>query len=353
MRPLGRWLWITPVLVALFPLFQGSDARAQAQSNNGVDGLDAARKLFADALRDEENGDFVSALEKFGRVRSVRDTASIEYRVGTCYEGLGRPASALAAYESAIVLGEGEADSADVVRGARDRIHVVARRVARLTLRLSSLAPADSDVRIDDVPLSARERRASIPLDPGKHIVTATAAGALPYRGEINPSDGEEISMQIPLDPRPAAAALDASVRPEASAPATQMIPASRETPPAHSARATIGWSALVGGGALIAASAVVLLVRDQQISDLSRSCPMGQCPRGANESALTGERSTALAEGPAGVAIGTVGLISAAVGAYFLLLGNDDAPATPAAGIRVLPLAWRYGAGALVTGAL
>jgi hypothetical protein len=90
MRPLGRWLWITPVLVALFPLFQGSDARAQAQSNNGVDGLDAARKLFADALRDEENGDFVSALEKFGRVRSVRDTASIEYRVGTCYEGLGK-----------------------------------------------------------------------------------------------------------------------------------------------------------------------------------------------------------------------------------------------------------------------
>jgi hypothetical protein len=47
------------------------------------------------------------------------------------------------------------------------------------------------------------------------------------------------------------------------------------------------------------------------------------------------------------------VGLISAAVGAYFLLLGNDDAPATPAAGIRVLPLAWRYGAGAVVTGAL
>ena len=350
MRALCRWLWITPILAALSPLFQESDACAQAQSNHGADDLDAARRLFADALRDEENGDFVRALEKFERVRSVRDTASIEYRVGTCYEGLGRPASALAAYESATVLGEGEADAADVVRGARDRIHVVARRVAHLTLRLSNLAPADADVRIDDVPLSVRERRAPIPVDPGKHVVTATAGGALPYRGEINPSEGDEISMQVPLDPRPAAVAPDESVHPPASALAT---PASRETPPADSTKATIGWSAVVGGGALLAASAVVLLIRDQQISDLYRTCPGGRCPPGVNENAINDERSAALIEGPVGVAIGAAGLISAAVGAYFLLSRSDDTPATPAAGIRILPLAWRGGAGAVVTGAL
>ena len=356
MRALCRWLWITPLLATLFPLFQESDALAQAQSSYGADDLDAARKLFAEALRDEENGDFARALEKFERVRSVRDTASIEYRVGTCYEGLGRPASALAAYESATVLGEGEAEAADVVRGARDRIHVVARRVAHLTLRLSNLAPADADVRIDDVPLTVRERRAPIPIDPGKHVVTATAGGALPYRGEINPSEGDEISIQVPLDPRPAGVAPDASVGPLASAPATQATPAPRETPSAHPATATIGWSAVVGGGALLAASAVVLLIRDQQISDLYRSCPGGRCPSGLTESAksaLSGERSTALIEGPVGVAIGAAGLISAAVGAYFLLSRSNDAPATPAAGIRILPLAWRGGAGAVVIGAL
>jgi hypothetical protein len=46
--------------------------------------------------------------------------------------------------------------------------------------------------------------------------------------------------------------------------------------------------------------------------------------------------------------------LISAAVGAYLLLSRNDDAPAAPAAArMRILPLAWRDGAGAVVVGAL
>jgi len=355
MRAFGRWLWITPILATLSPVFRETDARAQEEKASRVEVLDAARKLFADALRDEENGDFVTALEKFERVRNVRDTASIEYRIGTCYEGLGRPASALVAYESAVALGEGEPDGAEVVRGARNRIHVVAPHAAHLTLRLSSVAPGDADVRIDDVPLSARERRAPVPLDPGKHVVTATAAGALPYRGEIDASEGAEISLQIPLDPQPGAVASDASVRPAVSAPATEGIAAAAgATPSAHSARATIGWSAVIGGSALVVASAVVLLIRDQQIGDLNRSCPMGRCPAGANENAIKGERSTALAEGPVVVALGTAGLISAALGAYFLLSRNDDAPATPTAThMRILPIAWRDGAGAAVVGAL
>jgi hypothetical protein len=335
-------------------VFRESGARAQAQKTLRVEDLDSARKLFADALRDEEDGDFVSALEKFERVRNVRDTASIEYRIGTCYEGLGRPASALVAYRSAVGLGESEPESADVVHGAQNRMHVVAPHTARLALRLSSVAPADADVRIDDVPLSVRERRAPVPLDPGKHVVTATAAGAIPYRAEINAAEGDEISLQIPLDPRPVAS--DASVRPAASAPAMEApAAAAGATPPAHSATATIGWSAIIGGSALLVASAVVLLIRDHQIGDLNRSCPMGRCPAGVNENAIVGERSAALAEGPVGVAIGTAGLISAAVGAYFLLSRSDDAPAAPAAAarIRILPLAWRDGAGAVVVGAL
>src|ERR1700733_8556393 len=63
--------------------------------------LAAARALFAEALRDEEASRFPEALEKFRRVRAVRDTAAVEYRIGSCYEGLGRRAAAYDAFRRA------------------------------------------------------------------------------------------------------------------------------------------------------------------------------------------------------------------------------------------------------------
>jgi hypothetical protein len=58
---------------------------APAQSSD----LDRARALFAEALSDQEAGRTAMALEKYRRVAEVRDTAQVEYRIGTCLEGLG------------------------------------------------------------------------------------------------------------------------------------------------------------------------------------------------------------------------------------------------------------------------
>ena len=71
-------------------LVDGSGARAQTAGSTAPDPLAPARALFAQALRDQEAQRFSEALEKFQRVRAVRDTASIEYRIGACFEGLGQ-----------------------------------------------------------------------------------------------------------------------------------------------------------------------------------------------------------------------------------------------------------------------
>jgi uncharacterized membrane protein len=85
LRVLRRTALVTgfaPLLVFLV----ASVAGAQTSAPPSPDSLAAARALFGEALRDENSERFGEALEKFERVRAVRDTPSIEYRIGSCYE---------------------------------------------------------------------------------------------------------------------------------------------------------------------------------------------------------------------------------------------------------------------------
>jgi hypothetical protein len=115
---------------------------ARAQPDAGSDALAVARALFADALREEQAGQYADALQKFRQVQGVRDTAAIEYRIGTCYEGLGDPVPAYAAYREAVALGRGDAQVADVVQSAENRMDALAKQVADLTLVPATAAPA-------------------------------------------------------------------------------------------------------------------------------------------------------------------------------------------------------------------
>src|ERR1700689_5468470 len=138
-------LWLGSTVV-----IEGSAALAQTGGSPPADPLAPARALFAEALRDEDAQRFSDALQKFQRVRSVRDTAPIEYRIGACYEGLGQPLPALAAYREATLLGQGDPQSADVVTASLDRLQALAKHLARLTLVLPSPSPTDAQVRVDD-----------------------------------------------------------------------------------------------------------------------------------------------------------------------------------------------------------
>src|SRR5262245_57465062 len=106
-----------------------------AQAQTGEE-LAAARKLFAEALRDQDAKNFAAALEKYQRVRQVKDTAPIRYRIGTCEEALKHWRNAARAYEAAIALGRASPPEPEIVRGARERLGYVARKAAFLTVSL-------------------------------------------------------------------------------------------------------------------------------------------------------------------------------------------------------------------------
>jgi hypothetical protein len=295
-----------------------SVASAQVPAPADPDPIAAARALFAQAL----------GYEQAGRVRAVRDTAAVEYRIGSCYEGLGQPAPAFRAYLAAQALGASDPLATDVSQAAADRLDALGKQVARLTLTMPSPAPPSPEVRVDD---RVVETGGPIALAPGRHVVTATAAGAIPFRSEIALTAGTQVSLTVALDP----------VSP----------PRAIEPMPERDPLAPARWLVVGGGVALVATSAVLLIVRHDDIADLNRACPGGACPSSANKQDLESTLHRAQVYGPVGVACGVAGIGLAAAGVYWIATSHRSVVAgrMPA----IVPMVGDRGVGLSLAGVL
>ncbi|MDF2696496.1 MAG: hypothetical protein K0S65_4879 [Labilithrix sp.] len=275
------------------------DRGALAQS---ADELAAGRQLFAEALDDEEHHRFAEALEKYRRVLRIRDTAAIRYRMGSTLEGLGKIAQAVDAYTAAVRIGAGSSD-AELVRASQARIDALGPKLAHLALRLPPGTSSDAQVRVDDEPVSP-EALADVRVDPGAHVVTATATGARPFRAQITLSEGGRAEIPITLELVPPA---EPAPAPSSGAPVR-----------------TIGIVTGAAGAVLVAGGVVVLAFRSSAIAELNESCPNGNCPA-SRERELRDTRDRAVVEGPVGGALIAVGAAAVATGIVLFTIGGHD----------------------------
>jgi hypothetical protein len=264
-------------------------ARAEPPAPADTDPLPAARALFAEALHDEEAGRFADALDKFQRVRAVRDTASVEYRIGSCSEGLGDPVAAYRAYLTARTLAAGDPQSGDIGRAASERLDALSKKVAQLT------------------------------------VVTPP-----------------------PSPPATAPAAPEASAEPPPSAPPP---PVEAPPPATNGSLAVAGWAAVGGGAGLVAASAILLVVRENEAVELNDQCPNGACTSRTNMDELLSMHKRAEILGPVGVTCGIAGVALAAAGIYWIASAHRQATATGT--WQIVPMLADRGAGLAFTRAL
>ena len=280
--------------------------------------LAEARKTFTNALADEERGDFEVALEKFRRVQSVRETVAVRYRIGTCLDALGRLKEALVSYEGAIALGSGhDPSNAESIEVARAKVADLAKRIPQLSLTVSEPARPDVEIELDREVVRGAALRAPILVDPGPHVVTATAPGAAAFRTEINLAEGAHLSLAIPLLVSQPTQPLPPPLTPPKEAPADA----------AHSSNVA-GWVTFGAGAALLVGAGAAALVRHGQISDLTRACPGGVCPR-SREAELTATRSRAVTDGTVAAVLAGAGVVAAGIGAYLIIKGGPAVSAT------------------------
>ena len=298
-----------------------SPARAQAPEE-----LKAARELFQEAYKDEQEKRFEAALEKFQRVAKVRESASVRYRIASVLESLGRLRDArdafraLAASKPTLPPNEQE-----IATSSEERAQSLDKRIPTLTLQTDGKPPPEAKIAIDGTPVAPSMLGTPIPLEPGEHVVSATGTGAAPFESRVKLAEGGGVALTVPVVVR--------SV-PPGGAPAS----GNEGSTPGASSK-TLGVVALAAGGVLLVGAGVILAVREGDISDLEAACPGGKCPR-SQQSELESTRDQAKLFGPLGITMGIVGLGVAGLGGYLLLRGEPERGGAPRAalapGLRV-----------------
>lgn len=305
------------VLGASFSMSVATPASAQAQkpSSAASEELKAARELFQDAYKDEQEKRYAQALEKFQRVAAVKESASVRYRIASVIEALGRLREARDAFRALAASKSGlAANEQEVADSAAERAHALDKKMPKLVIRLQDNPPADARVTIDGAPAPVTSAPRTIELDPGEHVILASSPTSNPSETKVQLVEGAEAPVIVTLTP------LVATAPPP--------------PPPAAKRNNTLAYVALGAGGVLLVTGVALLLVREGDISDIEAACPGGACPVGKRTD-LESKRDQAELFGPLGVTLGVVGLAAAGTGAYLLLRPAPSQDSGPASAVR------------------
>lgn len=133
-----------------------------------------AQKLFEEGKKLLDEGNHAKACPKLKASLEADPSGGAALNLGRCYEQSGRPASAWASYEQAVVLFR--------AKGEADRETFARERAAALEPSLSTLTIETADtpglvVRRDGAKLASGALGTALPLDPGEHTIAASAPG--------------------------------------------------------------------------------------------------------------------------------------------------------------------------------
>ena len=197
-------------------------AGAQTQTGNSA----AAEALFSQGRDLMGLHKYDEACRKFEASQQLEPGLGTMLNLAECYEKTGRTASAWAEYRKAIPLARTAVSKArqDL---ATERAHALEARLSTLTIRAvgGEAAGANLEVRRDGVPLQPAELGSAIPVDPGEHIIEASAPGSEPWSSTIHVGpDAAKVSVEIPQLKSAASGA---------SPPSSALAPPSAWAPPA------------------------------------------------------------------------------------------------------------------------
>lgn len=325
------------ILLALSAAATGAHAQPRTPS---PEELKAARELFQDAYRDEQEKRFAPALEKFQRVATVKESASVRYRIASVLASLGRLREARDAFRalaaSKASLPPNEQEVAD---SSAERAQALDRRIPHIIVQLQEGSPPDARVTIDGAAIPASTTKRPFEVDPGEHVVQGSSKAADASESKVVLQEGGEVTVSVVL-----------AARGGRAKPLPTPGPQEPEGPPRGDK--TLAIVALGAGGVLLVTGVVLLAVRAGDISDLNKAC-RDVCPS-SNRTELEAKHDEAQLFGPLGVGFSVVGLVAAGAGAY-LLFRPSPRPSAPANGMipATAPGAWHLGSSAVRGGAV
>lgn len=307
----------------------------------------SADQLYNDATKLMAAGKYAEACPKLGASQKLDPAIGTLLKLGFCFTYTGQSASAWASFNDAEAMARKAND--------RSRGDEAAKRARDLEGQLSKLAiesaAVEVEVRRDGIVLDRSVLGAALPVDPGAHVISASAAGKEPWSSSITIEAGPgTTTVRVPALASAAVAATSA---------AAVAIPA------AHEAKAATGWSTqrkvAIGVGAAGAAGLVVGAVFGamtlSKTSATTGHCSTDEKPK-CDEEGLTLYADANTTANVSNVALAVGG--AAVIGGVVLFLtapgGEAAAPTTAkasakAARIEVVPVVSAGAAGVFLQG--
>jgi hypothetical protein len=319
----------------------------------------AARALFAEARQLVAQKKYEQACPKF------EESLRLDYGVGTlfnladCLEHVGRTATAWARFLDA-TAGAKSAGQAERERAARERAAALEPKLSRLTIEVKS-QDAGLEVKRDTQVVGRAAFGTAVPVDPGAHVVEATAPGKKAWSTRVQvPPNAATIAVTVPaLEDDASAHIAKPPTAPSTDTPQAASAAASTGTPPPPSAaeqpssgglgtQKTVGL--IVGGAGLVAVGVGTAFFlsyksKNDEASGICPDSPMS-CSSAdiARHASLVDEATQARTNAFIGLGVGGAAVLAGTI--LFL-----TAPSSAATGVAAGPLVADGTLGGFVTG--
>lgn len=257
------------VSATLVPL-TGGTAYAQKSADRA-----AADILFSEGKKLIAAGDTEAACAKFEASLARLSQVGTQLALGSCYEKLGKTASAWAEFRAA-ARAAARARDAQRHQFAEDRAAALESRLSRLVIKLEPGYRVDGlVVRRDSIEITAAELATPVPVDPGEHTVEAEAPGWNKWSNTVTIADlPGVVEVIVPaLGKNPTKLdELDPVVAPSRS------LPRAYESDDPGRSRRHLAYGVAGGGVALLGSSLLFGMVARSRWSAAKPHCRDGVC---------------------------------------------------------------------------
>jgi hypothetical protein len=210
--------WLHALSTALLPTLLVGSTMAQGRSDPA-----AARALFAEARQLVAEKKYEQACPKFEESQRLDPGIGTLFNLADCWERTGKTASAWARFLDVASSARG-AGRADREKVARDRASKLEPKLSKLTILVPNPA-ATERVSRDGAEIGPAEWGSAVPIDPGEHVIEATAVGKKPWNSTIQVApNGTKavVTITIPvLEDQPVVVATPTPTRPVDSQPSS------------------------------------------------------------------------------------------------------------------------------------
>lgn len=248
-------------------LLLGSLAPAAASAQASDASKAAARQLTVEGYDALEKKDYAGAAERFTRADTLFHAPTITLGLARAYVGLGKLASAQEAYSKVThetIPPNASAAFTNAVADAQRELDALRPRVPTVILNVKG--PKAPTLTLDGAEVPSAVIGVKMPLDPGKHVIRASAPGFAPAEAALTIAEGKTVTLTLEMVP--------GAAPPPATAP-TQDAPADGGKP---SVLKPIGFAVLGVGAAGIIVGGITAGLAAGKHSSLVKQCPDGHC---------------------------------------------------------------------------